>query len=170
MADKEELKTQAANVINKLLREKSEEAVDNYVQDNGIDRRYINSSVVIGKIVNSLEDSAVEEFMETYPKTKADTVNDDAREYIEENYDRDYMINQVEYNVDEDSVRENMSDDLVLTIQNTDPYGNLDNRSYWLNAANRVQNLGEMQSYINGNIAVFVERYAPDWEEINDQD
>ena len=63
-----------------------------------------------------------------------------------------------------------MSDDLVLTIQNTDPYGNLDNRSYWLNAANRVQNLGEMQSYINGNIAVFVERYAPDWEEINDQD
>lgn len=170
MADKEELKTQAANVINKLLREKSEEAVDNYVQDNGIDRRYINSSVVIGKIVNSLEDSAVEEFMETYPKTKADTVNDDAREYIEENYDRDYMINQVEYNVDEDSVRENMSDDLVLTIQNTDPYGDLDNRSYWLNAANRVQNLGEMQSYINGNIAVFVERYAPDWEEINDQD
>lgn len=170
MADKEELKTQAANVINKLLREKSEEAVDNYVQDNGIERRYINSSGVIDKIVNSLEDSAVEEFMETYPKTKVDTVNDDAREYIEENYDRDYMINQVEYNVDEDSVRENMSDDLVLTIQNTDPYGDLDNRSYWLNAANRVQNLGEMQSYINGNIAVFVERYAPDWEEINDQD
>lgn len=170
MADKEEIKTQAANVINKLLREKSEEAVDNYVQDNGIQRRYVNSSLVIDKIVNSLEDSAVEEFMEIYPKTTADTVNDDAREYVEENYDRDFMVNQVEHNMDEDEIRENMSSDLILTIQNTEPYGELDNRSYWLNAVNKVQNLGEMQSYINGNVAVFVERYAPDWEEINDQD
>lgn len=170
MADREEIKNQAANVINKLLREKSEEAVEDYAQKNGIKLLYINSLAISDKVVNSLEDSAVEEFMETYPKTTADTVNDDASEYINENYDRDFMTNQVEHNINEDEIRENMTDDLVLMVENTEPYGNLDNRSYWLNAANRVQNLGEMQSYINGNIAVFVERYASDWEEINDQD
>lgn len=169
MADKEEIRNQAESVIRDRLTEKADTAIDTYVQNEGFEHRYIDGTVVEGKIVDALLESAVDEFMEFYPKTTEGTVIDDAREYVDENYDEGFMTNQVEHFVDEDSIRENMADDLVLTVENTDPYGNVDNSTYWRNAANRVQNLGEMQTYINGDVAIFVERYAPDWEEVSDQ-
>lgn len=169
MADKEEIRNQAENVIRDRLTEKAEETVDAYLQNKGVKPLYLNRAEVEHKVVYSLLDSAIDEFMEVYPKTTEATVIDDAREYVDENYDDSFMYNQVEHFVDEDEIKENMADDLVLTVENTDPYGNVDNSTYWRNAANRVQNLEEMQTYINGEVAIFVERYAPDWEEVSDQ-
>src|SRR5699024_442980 len=93
-------------------------------------------------------------------------MNDQVRDYVNENYDDDFLIVKVTEKVDYESLREELIEDLLLNLMNREPY-NVVPREYWNNQARRVPNVKELSEYTKTDgLEPFVEKYAPEWEEI----
>lgn len=166
VANVDELKPQAETQILKWLVRKAIAANDKWLDDNNVNPRYADSGVS-GKVGRNLRADATEEFLEYYPKTSEDTLADDTREYINENYDSDFMYQQIEHAQNEDEILSLQADDLVMWVTNDGKYSNGSDDSYWYRCAQKVHNIKEMGNYVKSEdgVANFVERYAPDYQE-----
>lgn len=172
VVDKEKYREKIFNVISQYLYEKTYKILENYCRSEGFYYRYVdNSGEIVVKVTELLfEKDGVEKFIKCYPTTTEDTIKDNAKKYVDRFYDDDFIVENIKRYIDEDSVREEMAHDLLLNIKFTYPYNlnfyNRNNISYWKIAIHSVQNLRELGSYLNGDVAIFVERYAPDWEKV----
>src|SRR5699024_11728661 len=68
-------------------------------------------------------------------------INDQVRDYVNENYDDDFLIVMVTEKVDYEALREDLIEDLLLNLMNTEHY-NVIPREYWNNQARRVPEIG----------------------------
>ena len=172
VADKEKYREKVFNVISQNLYEKTYKVLENYCQSKGFYYRYVDKSAeIVVKVTELLfEKDGVEKFLKYYPATTEDTIKDNAKKYVDRFYDDKLIANRLERFIDWDRVRENISEDVLRNIKATRPYNlnfyNRKNISYWKVAIHRVQNVKELGSYLDADIGIFVERYAPDWENV----
>lgn len=161
----ENLRNLASPLILKELVAKAENVEDDWVRKEGVGLEYIDNSVP-EKLARNLQDDALEEFMEEYPDSTEETVADDVREYLNSNYDHDFMMTRLEREHDEAAYFEKQKEELILILSNMGEYAGVP-RSYWNSCASRMGvHLGEMQKYLSVDGAKqFVETYASDWKE-----
>lgn len=165
MANVDELKSTAETYTLKYLVEKATQAEDEWIEQKGVDTRYVNNGAP-GEVARSLYTDATNEFFEEYPNTSEETLADDIQDYINQNYDSGFMFQQIEHRQNEEEILSFQVDDLVLWITNNSTLSNGNDDSYWYNCARRVQDIKEMSSYLSDDgIYKFVERYAPDYQE-----
>lgn len=124
---------------------------------------------VIYKVTEEQTDLAFDDFMQEVDQVSEDEINDLVRDYVNENYDTDFLMVKIEEKIDYDQIREELTDDLMLNLRNTEPY-NVVPREYWYTQSRRVQNVEELAEYTKTDgLEPFTEKYAPDWEEIAKQ-
>lgn len=157
---------QALAEFRKAIEEKFRFGYENYLEEQGIPEKLVSIDI-LDKVVQEQVDLGFDEFWE-YEKAGINENNfsDKVTEYIDENYDSDYIYMQFESKIDEDKIALDLKDELVLRLINTEPYGNV-SRSYWLTQANRVKSLKKLSAYASvDDLDDFVMTYASDWEEI----
>ena len=95
-----------------------------------------------------------------------DDVLEKVEEYVDENYDRDFLYQLVEREVDDDELTKDLEDELVLMLINTEPYGYAP-REYWEAKVKEVSSVQELGNYAGSQDGShrFVEDYASNWEE-----
>lgn len=121
---------------------------------------------VINKIAMEQAEMAAEEFLDNYDDAKEDNLPDLVDEYVEENYDADFLYNAVERKLDMDKIRKDLVDDVLLFLANTEPYQDVP-RTFWSSYLTKVDNVKELVKYDSEDgIHDFVEKYAPDWQEV----
>ncbi len=161
--DKNELRQQAKPLIFDGIYKKAQEALDTYIDELGVKKLYVDPQVP-QKIANNLQDDVLDEFM-SLDETNEETLQEDIKDFLEDNYDVYFLQMEVERYEDEDKIRENLENDFVLAISNADPYAKVA-KGYWVRKAHDVRDLRELQRYMTDEaFDTFVETYAPDWEE-----
>lgn len=165
VANANELKDQAETLILKYLVHKADKAEENWLEETGVDTRYVNNDAP-GQVARSLYSEATDEFLGEYPETTEDTLENDVQEYINSNYDSSFMRQQIEHRQSTDDILSEQRDDLVLWITNDSRFSNGNDDSYWNRCAEQVHNVREMQGYLSEDgLVTFAERYAPDYQE-----
>jgi len=133
---------------------------DNYLTDE-----LISKVVDIPEDVSDeLADEAVDEFLEeTMPSANAD-YNGSVKRYVTENFSNEFLYGHCERKLDKDKIKSKLIDELLPELVNTHPYNYL-GKSYWLTKLREVKDLKLLAKYNKtGDLAGFVETYAPDWE------
>lgn len=166
--EKEELKNEVQNLMRSELYHKAEIAFEEYVDQTGISRMFLNQTAP-SLVVNDTLDDAVDDFMERVDPVQ-DTLREQIRDYLEEEYPMGYMYSEIDRHQDKEEIRSEMTDELLLLLDNTQPYGaaNTDAlRPYWRRGAANIPSLSEFAKYLSEDgINLFVEKYCPDWEEV----
>ncbi|MBD5430517.1 hypothetical protein [Lactobacillus sp.] len=158
---KAEIKRNAKVLITKNLEIKANRAQEEYLQQNGLSKEYINPTVP-SQIVDALSGVATEEFLKYYPDTDEDTLDNNVQEYINQNYNDNFMLSQVEYRQNEDEIKEKMIDKLVMLVANSDKYNGVD-RGAVFQQARSISTLRELHSYLTEDgIELFMEKYGLD--------
>lgn len=130
---------------------------------------------VVEEIVDEQTDLGIDDFLDYDNDENADdplsenNVDERIKDYVEENYDSDFLITNIERKYNFDSARTDAIEEARLYLVNTEPYGNIPD-SYWVAILNHVS-LNELLKYINSeDWNGFVEANAPDWQEQLDKD
>lgn len=161
--DKNELRQQAKPLIFDGIYKKAVKALDTYIDELGVKKLYVDPQVP-QKIANNLQEDVLDEFM-SLDETNEETLQEDIRDFLEDNYDVYFLQMEVERYEDEDKIRENLENDFVLAISNAEPYAKVA-KGYWVRKVHDVRDLRELQKYMTDEaFDTFVETYAPDWEE-----
>lgn len=163
MEKAKELKPVASNLVYDLIRDKAQVALERYREENNLDSRYTNNAAP-NEVADLLKAPATDEFFEMYPDTSEDSLQDDIKTYISENYDADYMLDKVDRRENTDEIKNEMTDDLLMFLNNMPDYCDVDD-SYWIKGARRVP-FTEFNNYLSEDgAALFAEKYEPDWRE-----
>lgn len=160
----QQIKSVARIYINQGLKELCDQAMEQYIQNLGVNQQYVDKRVA-EIVADEQTDYATEEFMQWYNKTSEETVQQDVKEYLQETYYIEFLVKQIEYKENEDNIRTNMEDDMCTLLKSTDPYSDLET-SQWYQYVHQVRSLRELQEYLSeDSLPRFVEAYAPDWRE-----
>lgn len=159
-------KTQVEAYFRKEIEKLVQDGYDRYLEEENIPSRLLPQSTV-ERIVYEQMDLGFSEFWEEeVDNLDGDNYTDKVSDYVNENYDADFITNKIEDKVDVETIKAGLLDELALRIINTEPYGYAP-RSYWIGKARLVDSLKELGTYADGeDLTEFVEKYAPDWEEI----
>lgn len=156
------------NVITYLqdvILEKVTNAYEMFMEENSIPQKSADHKDVINQVTDEQTDLGYNDFIKSKDLSQ-ENINDQVREYVNANYDSEFFIVKVAEKIDYDEIRESLVEDLLLNLINTEPY-NVVPREYWNNQARRVPNIKELAEYTKTDgLEPFVERYAPEWEEI----
>lgn len=176
--DLEQLKKERKEMVNvelareemyNLLEEKLESAYQDYMAQNKMPAYISDASKyhdVVRKVAQKQTDLGVDEFLDEYVGMPDEDMKDSLIEYVQENYDHDFLYFNIEQELNYEAMKIDLVDDLVLGLENTEPYGNAPTE-YWKEKANSVQSVSELASYgWEQNYAPFIETYAPDWQEV----
>lgn len=166
--EKEELKNEVQDLMRSELYTKATEAFDYYVDETGISRRYLNQGAP-SEVENEELNDAVDEFMDNIDPDP-DNLREQIQDFLDNEYPMGYLYQEIERYQNQDEIREEMTDDLLLFLNNTEPYGvhQSDELSrYWQRGAANIPSLSEFAKYLSEDgIVSFVEKYCPDWEEV----
>lgn len=149
--------------FSKALEARIEEGFEIYLEENSIPRKMVGNEVV-SRIYLEQRDLTFPDFLMENESITEENIEDKVGVYIDQNFDDSYLINQFEQVVDEDELRSNLSEELVLSLINTEPYGAI-SRTEWTEKVRKVSNLKELAIYVETNdLNLFVEKYSPDFE------
>jgi len=144
-------------------------AYDTFLEEKSITQKRSSYEDVVNRVAEEHTDIGYNDFVVTRKELEDADINDQIKEYIDENYDTDFFVVKISEEIDEDQIREELTEDLLLTLMNTEPY-NVVPREYWNDRARRVSDIQELSQYTETDgLEPFVETYAPDWEEIADE-
>lgn len=151
--------------LHDVIYEKVSEAYDRFIDENAIHQKSESNRRVVHQVTDEQTELGYHDFMQRKNLSQED-VNDQLRDYVNENYDDDFLMVKVTEKVNYEALREDLIDDLLLNLMNTEPY-NVVPREYWNNQARKVPNIKELSDYTKTDgLEPFVEKYAPEWEEI----
>ncbi|HAQ5747097.1 hypothetical protein [Enterococcus faecium] len=125
------------------------------------------------KIAEEQTDMGLDELLDWLKEEEAteNILDNKVQEYVQQNYDDSFLQLQIERKIEVDKIKEMLVDEMVLWLDNTEPYVNV-GHSYWMTKANSVQSIAELGEYLvkqEDGLAEFVENYAPDWEEVKEE-
>lgn len=161
----EELRSFASNSIRTTLFERVYEAYEEYRRQNNVSDPIYAQVAVPEMVTETQTEMAVDEFIGDYPEIKTqDEVVEAVRDYIDENYDADFLQAQMENQFDEDVAGETAFDELSLILGNTEPYAEVD-ENYWRRKVQGANLRGfELAKYATEDgVHAFVEEHAPEW-------
>ncbi|EPM6858967.1 hypothetical protein ACTPGW_002593 [Enterococcus faecalis] len=159
---------QLKNIFSEAMRERVNEVFESFIEEKKIPSNFVNSYVV-ERITDEQTELGFNDFLSEKNQDSDYELEDGIRDYLIENYDDSYLILQFEGYIDEDKLTEDLQEELVLNLINTEPYGYAD-RTFWYGKARSVSSLEELAGYVKSNdLLSFVEKYAEDWEEIAQQ-
>lgn len=163
-----EIENIARSYIYDLLYQKAVKANESWLSENNVDPKYTNPCADYEAVLG-IRSSAYEEFISLYPSATDESLGydldhvllNDAKEYIEQNYDDEYMKKRIERKQNIEEILELQRDDLCLLLEDLEEYSDVE-RSYWVECSKSVISIKEMSSYLTYDGArEFVERYAP---------
>ena len=139
------------------------------VEENSITQKRSFYQNVVPRVAEEQTDIGYNDFLVSREELQDADINDQIRDYINENYDADFFVVKISEEIDEDRIREELTEDLLLNLTTTEPYRVVP-REYWNDKARRVPDIQELSQYTETDgLEPFVEKYAPDWEEIADE-
>lgn len=151
--------------LHAVIYEKVSDAYERFREENSIPQKSTSNKDVINQVTDEQTDLGYNDFIQQ-KELSPDDINNQIRDYVNENYDSDFFIVKIAEKIDYDELREELIEDLLLSLINTEPY-NVVPREYWNNQARRVPNIKELAEYSKTDgLEPFVEKYAPEWEEI----
>lgn len=158
------------NQIRELFRrnilEKVQEAFQVYLDENAVPKKLVSHQDTTFQITEEQVDLAFEDFMEQLDENPEAEVQDQLKEYVNEQYDIDFFIVKIEEKLDVEQMQEELREELLLLLSNTEPYSVVP-REYWYRQALKVQNIEELAKYTaEENLEIFTDKYAPEWEEV----
>lgn len=162
----EEVRSEATRLFHKELFERVSEAYEDFREQNNISQAIYAQVNITNGITDEQTDMAMDEFLDEYTDIQTqDEVSEAVRNYISENYDPDFLLAQVENKYDMDTVHETASDELILLLHNTEPYGDATD-GYWEDKVrtSQIQTFELAKFATEDGVQSFVEEYAPDWE------
>ncbi|QIA88498.1 hypothetical protein [Lactobacillus johnsonii] len=166
--EKEELKNEVQNIMQSELYRKANKAFEEYVDKTGISPRYLNQSAPI-LVANDTLNDAVDDFMKQVDPVQ-DTLREQIQDYLNEEYPIGYLSSEIDRRQNEEEIRSEMTDELLLLLDNTLPYAAADTEAlapYWGRGIAKIHSLSEFAKYLNEDrIDSFVEKYCPDWKEV----
>lgn len=151
----------------KKISQKVTEAFDSYMDDfpNFIKSSFNN---VINKVTEEQVELGISEITEWLREERIakNELEEKVEEYVDENYDNDFLYQLMEREVDDDKLTKDLEDELVLMLINTEPYGYAP-REYWEAKVKEVSSVQELGNYAGSQDGShrFVEDYASNWEE-----
>lgn len=157
---------QAVDKFREGIEVKFGEGYENYLDEQGIPEKLVPKNV-LNNVIDEQVDLGFNEFWET-EKDSIDENNlfEKITEYISENYDSDYVFVKFQEKINEEQIKIDLLDGLVLILSSSEPYSVL-SRNYWMQKARMVGSLKELSGYANGDdLEDFIMKYASDWEEI----
>ncbi|MEY8307327.1 hypothetical protein AAK913_11970, partial [Enterococcus faecium] len=131
---------------------------------------FIKSSFnnVINKVTDEQVELGISEITEWLREERIakNELEEKVEEYVDENYDNDFLYQLMEREVDDDKLTKDLEDELVLLLINTEPYGYAP-REYWEAKVKEVSSVQELGNYAGSQDGShrFVEDYASNWEE-----
>lgn len=147
------------------ISERVAEAYEMFLEENSISHNMIQNQSVVDPITDEQTDLCFDEFMEEAEEVSEDEIQDKIRNYVTNTFNYDFLIMKVEQELDIEQILEDLREELVLFLINTEPYGHAP-REYWYNQSQKVQEIKELADYADTDgVHLFVETYAPDWEE-----
>ncbi len=166
--EKEELKNEVQNLMRSELYQKTDKAFEEYVDQTGISPRFLNQDAPT-LVANDTLSDAVDDFMERVEPVQ-DTLREQIQDYLDEEYPMGYLYSEIDRYQNDEEIRSEMTDELLLYLDNTRPYGAADTdalRPYWVRGATNIPSLSEFAKYLSEDgINLFVEKYCPNWEEV----
>src|SRR5699024_10643206 len=128
-----------------VIYEKVSEAYDRFIDANSIPQKSESNRKVVNQVTDEQTELGYQDFMQQKDISQED-INDQVRDYVNENYDDDFLIVKVTEKVDYEALREELIEDLLLNLMNREPY-NVVPREYWNNQARRVPSVKELSEY-----------------------
>lgn len=157
-------------IIGKFRRVISEEvktAYEIFVEENAIPQKLASKNQdIISQVTDEQTDLGFHDFIQKRDDISENEINEQIRDYVNDNYDNNFFMVKIEEKINQDQLREELTEELVLNLTNTEPY-NVVPREYWYSQARRVSTIKELAEYTNTDgLEAFTEKYATDWEEI----
>ena len=121
---------------------------------------------VVRKIAYKQAGLSVEELIAEYPDLSEENINNRVTEYVLENFDQDFLMSSIDQELNKDSIRNRLVNNIVLILYNMEPYGKAP-AGYWLEQVKKIQTIEELGGYIEeANYDELVEEYAEDWQDV----
>jgi len=153
------------------ISERVNAAYEMFLEENSISHNMIENQGVVDPITDEQADLCFDEFMEESKGTSEDEMRDKIQEYVKETFDYEFLVMKVEEEIDTEKILEDLREELVLFLINTEPYGSAP-REYWYNQSRQVHEIKELADYADTDgVHLFVDKYAPDWaEEVEEEE
>jgi len=151
-----------------VILEKVEEAFEIILDESSVPENLVPYEVITFQVADEQTDLSFADFMDKADDVSENEINDQVRGYVNEEFDSNFFVVKIEEKIDYDQIQEELREELILLLRNTEPYSGIP-REYWYNQARRVQSTEELASYSKmdaDGLEMFTEKYAPDWEEI----
>lgn len=165
------MKLQAKNLMWDSLYKKIEPIFSEYMEENNMPYYVYNSSVYLSerdKIADEQTNLAMDDFFEQYPDLAENNMSKSVIEFVQENYSNDFLKLAIDQKINTEKLTEHLIEIIEDEISHISPYNSL-SREFWIEKARNVPSNSELAGYIkNQNYEVFIESYAPDWQEIQD--
>lgn len=152
-------KQEVRNFFERALRIKIEEALENFLEVNQASRKFVSTDV------EQLTAEETELGLDDLLAELADStqsLEEDVRDYVDENYDFDYFVVKFDRLLDLEKIRTDLQEELVLRLSNTEPYGYVSSR-YWYSRVRQVDSINLLSRFVDSDLEVFVTDYAENW-------
>lgn len=159
-------KSYGKNLFRDSIKGLAERYYEDYVNELGIEEKLITPRDIPLRVVDEIMDvGGFDEFLKYTPDTTEDTLSQDILEFVNENYDSDYFVVKIERLLDEDVIRQNLSEELLKFLENAEGIADV-SRSYWIDRISKVNQLKDLAKYATEDgVYEFVEQYAADYQE-----
>src|SRR5699024_396524 len=168
MSENQTVTSNILRFIQDALLDKAFEAYDAFIEENELYEERSNQQNVVYEVTEEQSDYAYNDFIQTENRDKED-INNKIKEYISVNCDDYFFMVKITEKIDYDKLREDLIEELLLYLTTNEPYNAMP-RQYWNGQARRVPHVQELAKYAKtSGVDIFVERYAPEWKAIAEQ-
>lgn len=161
-----QLDTIVSRILYDNLLNLSEEAFTNIMEEKNLtDDMVVSYRDLPQKIAEQQTTLSKSEFFTEQLGITEDNVGDLLNEYINNNYNYDFIYINVLHKFKLTDVQEIAKSQLINLVAMTTPYSEAP-KSYWIEAVNRVGTLKELAGFVKEqNVDEFINKYADDWKE-----
>lgn len=159
----EEVKFEALELIYTFIGNRAKTAMIRFQKENNLDKQFINTSAA-AEVTDELLKPATQDFLKDYSKSNDGNLNAQVKVYVDENYDNDYIFQQIEQHENVAEIKLEMVECLVSFLRKTAPYSKIKDDKVWRVQAEKIP-LNELNDYLSEEgISAFVTKYVPNWD------